>query len=168
MPQDDFIALESKLRQSLMPVALSESATHEIHAIIDELAAVEARPEMAGKLDGKPWSPRWHAAAAAVAALLAVAAWLASPGSETISLSPKFDHTNPPETFDHTMQLVDESTHLAWFEDEGWIEDPDGGALHAVRLRVVDEDRLLDEETGIIVHVSSPREEILLMPVSTF
>jgi hypothetical protein len=32
----------------------------------------------------------------------------------------------------------------------------------------VEENSLLDEETGIVMQVSEPREEILLMPVSTF
>jgi hypothetical protein len=52
--------------------------------------------------------------------------------------------------------------------DEGWVADPDGSAMQAVRLRMVSEDVVRDEETGYTVTVSEPREEVLLMPVSDF
>jgi hypothetical protein len=168
MPSDDFTTLETKLRRSLMPVALSESATGSIHAMIDELSCLETIiPDAANSPDQPRISP-WYAAAAAVAALLAVSAWFAAPAIENAAFA-----DNPSDEFTvekpaQTMHLVDESTRLAWVEDEGWLDDPDGGTLRAVRMRVVEENRLLDEETGIIVHVSSPREEMLLMPVSTF
>jgi hypothetical protein len=52
--------------------------------------------------------------------------------------------------------------------DVGWSETPDGSAMRTLRLRVVEESRLRDEETGIVMNISQPREEFLLMPVSTF
>lgn len=170
MPQDDLTNLESKLRRSLMPVALSESATDSIHNLIDELAGTTAAVPRVIPADAtisrKP-TP-WRSAAAAVAGLLAVSAWLGSSRIEQLAYSANQDGLPGPIASAETMHLVDESTRLAWVEDEGWLDDPDGGSLRAVRMRVVEENRLLDTETGIIVHVASPREEMLLMPVSTF
>jgi len=169
MPSDDFNTLESKLRRSLMPVAMSESATESIHAMLDQLAGPETTiPDASNPTAGPRVSP-WHAAAAAVAAILAVSAWLASPAIENAAHN-QTKESQPPsiQIHTHSMHLVDESTRLAWVEDEGWLADPDGGTLRAVRMRVVEENRLLDEETGLIVHIASPREEMLLMPVSTF
>ena len=61
-----------------------------------------------------------------------------------------------------------ESDRIESMTDEGWQEDSDGSAMRAMRLRVVEENSVLDEETGIVMQVSEPREEILLMPVSAF
>jgi hypothetical protein len=52
--------------------------------------------------------------------------------------------------------------------DEGWRDSPDGSTMRAMRLNVIEENSLLDEETGIVIQVSEPREELLLMPISTF
>ncbi|MFU8892649.1 MAG: hypothetical protein ACNA8L_03380 [Luteolibacter sp.] len=170
MHSDNLSHFESKLRRSLMPVALSGSATESIHTLLDELAGVENPP--AEIPASKPVTPRktapWNAAAAAVAGLLAVAAWLVSPQVEDLAFTLSSDDHATLALDPQNMHLVDESTRLAWVEDEGWLDDPDGIALRAVRMRVVEENRLLDAQTGLIVHVSSPREEMLLMPVSTF
>jgi hypothetical protein len=40
--------------------------------------------------------------------------------------------------------------------------------MHALRLSVVEENSLRDLETGIVVQISEPREEILLMPITAF
>lgn len=168
MQSDDFNAFESKLHRCLMPVALSESATNSIHAMLDELAGEEMLTDDTANPTHKSMPGPWYAAAAAVAGLLAISAWFSSSLIEDLAY---FSSTGTKPVFEdaaQSMHLVDESTHLAWFEDEGWLDDPDGGAMHAVRMGVIEENRLFDEETGLIVHVTSPREEMLLMPVSTF
>ena len=40
--------------------------------------------------------------------------------------------------------------------------------MHAVRLSVVEENSLRDEETGIVMQVSEPRVVIFLLPVNAF
>ena len=52
--------------------------------------------------------------------------------------------------------------------DEGWHEEMDGTTMRAMRLSVVEENSLFDEETGIVMQVTEPREELLLMPTSAF
>lgn len=167
MQPDDLTTLESKLRRGLMPVALSDSATDAIHAMLDELSGTDVIAAGVPFPAVEKTAP-WRAAAAVLAGLLAISAWFAPSFLDSSTPRTASDTTLDLEDAAQNMQLVDESTHLAWVEDEGWLADPDGGALHAVRVRVVEENRLLDEETGIIVHVASPREEMLLMPVSTF
>ena len=169
MQPDESVSLfEAKLRRSLMPVALSESATDSIHALLDELADADAAAtEIAAVKSRTPWV----ATAAAVAGLLAVSAWMIPPSLEQLAFASADAGASvswSPLSESSGMRLMDESTRLAWIEDEGWLADPDGGALHALRMGVIEENRLLDEETGIIVHISSPREEVLLTPVSTF
>ena len=161
MPQDELNAIETKLRRCLMPVAMRESATDSIHAMLDELAGPEATRQPAPGA-----AIRWHAAAAAITLLGTV--WLLSPRISDLAFLVRSPVRQTIPTPTEPMHLMDESTRLSWVSDEGWIDDPDGGALRALRLRVVEEDRLFDSRTGVIVHVTSPREEILLMPISSF
>lgn len=163
MPSDDFTALETKLRRSLMPVALREEATDSIHAMLDGLAASAPTPAPLPTASRAPWI----AAAAAAIALLAATAGMFR------ATTPVADGLRQPVTSNALadsgiMRLVDESTRLASIEDAGWHTDPDGVTHQALRVRVVEEDRLLDEDTGFIVNITSPREEMLLTPVSTF
>ena len=174
-PDDDSLSMiEDRLRRGLMPVALSESAKESLHTLVDELAGGEISsmlgPEPAATAVKRAAWAIGAAAAAAVAVLFATATRQAVPwAGETASVAIDEDDASWIERDEPAaMRLVDESTRLAWVEDEGWLADPDGGAHRAVRMGVVEENRLLDEETGIIVHISSPREEMLLTPVSTF
>jgi len=69
---------------------------------------------------------------------------------------------------DQNLVLVSESDRIEKMSDEGWMADPQGGMMHAVRMRVVEENSLRDEETGIVVQISEPRDELLLIPVNQF
>ena len=163
MPSDDFTALETKLRRSLMPVALREEATDSIHAMLDDLASATADAAPLPSATRTPWLAA-AAAAAAIALLAAATGVLTRPGTPV---------ANAPRPADEPvltgiMSLLDESTRLASVEDAGWHTDPDGFTHQALRVHVVEEDRFLDEETGFIVNITSPREEMLLTPVSTF
>ena len=168
-PDNPTHPLEDQLRQRLMPVSLSEDATFSIHSLLDELAAESQPPLPTQATPAAPtrrWLPLTTTAAAAAIAMLAAATALLTPAPEH---TPPDQSTRALAADDHfAMRLVDESTRLSWVADGGWLDAPDGGTVHAVRIGVVEENRILDEETGIIVNVTSPREEMLLMPVSTF
>lgn len=143
----------------LMPSALSESGQREIEAMIDELAANS--PESAPS--GHPWFRRITVggiAAAGVAAAL---------------VFPMIHQPNVPATVETPATssapgfvLVGESDRVESMTDEGWLEDQDGSTMQAMRLSVIEENTLRDVETGIVISISEPREEILLMPVSAF
>ena len=64
--------------------------------------------------------------------------------------------------------LVGESDRIESMTDEGWLEDSDGTAMRPCASVWWRKTVILDEETGIVMQVSEPREEFLLMPVSAF
>ena len=147
----------------LMPPALSETSQHEIESMLDELAG-ETAPARRAKSAGMAWIRRIFTggiAAAGVAAALIFP--LATPPSPT-----SWAVTAPAGKAPAGLILVGESDRIESMTDEGWQEDSDGSTMRAMRLNVVEENSLLDEETGIVMQVSEPREELLLMPVSTF
>lgn len=139
----------------LMPPALSQEGQFEIEAMIDELAGPEAGNVVRG-------TTRWiigAGIAAAVAALFAVIPVIRTDSRVAV---------NSPRESGPGLVLVSESNRIESMTDEGWREDSDGSAMHALRLNVVAENRMRDEETGMVVQISEPREEMLLMPISAF
>lgn len=139
----------------LMPPALSVSGQQEVETMLDELAG----PAPAEQMPARPrW--RWHIGGGLAAAL---AAGLLIPHL----LEPVAPQGNTATTAPEVL-LVGETDRVESMIDEGWREIPDGIAVRAMRVRVIEESRLLDEESGIVMQVSQPREELLLMPISAF
>jgi hypothetical protein len=139
----------------LMPPALSPAGQSEIDAMIDDLA---------GELKSGGGPRRWPLVAGGIAATLAAGFMIAQ------SVHRNFPQLADAVTIDEIpgFTVVSESGRVEDMVDVGWTESPDGGAMRTLRLRVVEESRLLDLETGIVMNISQPREEFLLMPVSTF
>lgn len=139
----------------LMPPALSEECQFEIEARIDDLAGPE--PANGG---GISWLSRCligGGLAAAIGALCAVFPMSHDSPQPLVAAA-------APSGF----SLVSESERIESVTDEGWQEDADGSAMHAVRLSAVEENNVRDEESGMVVQITEPREEILLMPISAF
>jgi hypothetical protein len=147
----------------LMPPALSEEGQREIAAMIDELAG---EPETLAKPMARIVPFRRPAVAAGIAAAI-VAAAVAWPLVFPPSRIPVAAASPAPEA-EPGIFVMSESGSIRSVSDEGWQEDADGSTMRALRLDVVEENDLFDEETGIVMQVSEPREEILLMPVSAF
>lgn len=141
----------------LMPPALSQSAQDEIEEMLDGLAEVPA-------VEPSRWHwRRWWIGGGMVAAGVA-AAWLIP----MINVPQHAVVTKLLEKPDPGFVLVSESDRVESMTDEGWLEDADGGTMQAMRLNMVEQNILRDEETGMVMNISEPREEILLMPISTF
>ena len=141
----------------LMPPALSESGQLEIDEMIDDLAG----PQVASISSG-PSLARWMIGggiAAVAAGLLA-----ALPLLETVSKDPTVAAHKMPVG----MVLLSESDRIESMTDEGWQESADGSAMHALRVSAVEENSVRDEESGMVVQISEPREEIFLTPISAF
>ena len=143
----------------LMPSALSENGQREIEAMIDELAAnsQESSPS------GHPWFRR-----------IAVGG-IAAAGVAAALVFPMIQHPAAPATAEAPAAssapgfvLVGESDRVESMTDEGWLENQDGSTMQATRFSVVEENTLRDVETGMVISISEPREEILLMPISAF
>lgn len=152
----------------LMPPALSEAGQRDIESMLDALAGSSAAAHSA-KRPGLAWFRRLFvggiAAAGVAAAVIFPLASRPAPSSWAAAApSLKSAAAKHPAG----MVLVGESDRIESMTDDGWQEDADGSAMRAVRLNVVEENSLLDVETGIVMQVSQPREELLLTPVSSF
>jgi len=144
----------------LIPSALSENGQEEIETMLDDLAnsGSESRTGIRGNSRSR-WVMGGGIAAAATAALLV----FQTPDSD-VPVPVAVKAAEPPAGF----VLLGESDRIESMVDEGWREDTDGLAMRSLRMNVVEESSFLDEETGIVMQVSQPREELLLMPISTF
>lgn len=140
----------------LMPVALSDSGARAIHETLDELAA--DLPVHRGQSQ-RGWGIGLGIAAAAV-----VGAFVAWPSLQT----PAPAVTVLEEEIASPLEWVSNSDRIESLQDEGRISGTDGDALQAVSVRVVAENTLRDRETGYTLRISEPREELVLMPVTSF
>jgi hypothetical protein len=143
----------------LMPSALSETGQHEIEAMIDELAATS----QVSAPSGHPWLRRIAVGGIAAAGVAAACVFpmVQHPAAPATATSPTASHAPG-------FVLVGESDRVESMTDEGWLENQDGSTMQATRLSVIEENTLRDVESGIVISISEPREEILLMPVSAF
>lgn len=146
----------------LMPPALSPAAQQSIEAMLDDLAAT-ASPVVPAAASPMPKRPAIGLAAAAVLAL-ALSLPFRKPAPALLDDAPADSAAIAPAG----MVLIGEADRVESMTDEGWQEDSNGSTMRALRLNVLEENSLLDEETGIVMQVCQPREELLLMPVSTF
>ena len=146
----------------LMPPALSQDCQYELEAMIDDLAG----PEAANITEISPvnWTVRWIMGGGIAAAFGALCAVFPIHGLD----SGHQGVAGLSKESSSGLVLVSESDRIESMIDEGWREDASGAAIHAVRLSVVEENQLRDEETGMLVRISEPREEVLLMPVNSF
>ncbi|MBC7981107.1 MAG: hypothetical protein H7Y36_11140 [Armatimonadetes bacterium] len=150
----------------LMPVDLSESGKAGIEDMLDCLAGD-------GKVVGfqsrsyMKWSAAAGLAAAAVFAFSSISFHDHSMGekvSESKSATmPAAKQELPPE-----LVFLAELDRVENMSDEGLYVDAGGSAMRKVRIRVVEESQVRDEETGIVVMLTEPREEMFLVPVSSF
>lgn len=144
----------------LMPPGLSDAGQRDIEAMLDELAGPAVEISAA-----KPVPNHWlrRMIVGGIAAAGVAAAMIFPTAGSPPPVAAASDQEVPPE-----FVLVGESDRIESTTDEGWVEDSDGTTMRALRLSVVEENSILDEETGYVMQVSEPREEILLMPVSAF
>jgi hypothetical protein len=146
----------------LMPPALGQNFQLDLEAMIDELAGDE--PQEMPVISSFP--TRWiigSGIAAALAGLIAVYPLIQHAPDRQLSLNSEEATPTAPG-----LVLITGTDRIQSMTDEGWQENADGHAIHAIRLNVVEENSLMDEETGMVVLISQPREEVLHMPISSF
>lgn len=146
----------------LMPKAISEGGQRSLDAMLDELCGEEIAEEVVApirRIRGG-WQILVSAGLAACAALIVTFRAETSNSAPFTMLASAGQHPN--------LVLISESDRVEKMSDEGWMADPQGGMMQAVRMRVVEENSLRDEETGIVVQISEPRDELLLIPVNHF
>ncbi len=153
-PDQSFEDLERSLSR-LMPVALGEGARERMDTMIDSLA------RDAGETGSDFRNPVKWLVCGGVAAALAIGAYVAIPHQPVKTVS-QADETAPE------LIYLSEADRVEGVSDEGLFVDSGGSAVRKVRVRVVEESRVRDEETGIVVMLTEPREEMYMVPVSTF
>ncbi len=138
----------------LMPPPLSEGGQRDLEALIDELSGGDEDETVIAQK-----SYPWKTFGGIAAGILALAGGFGITRQEQpISVVENFP----------SVVLLSESDRVQSIRDEGWSEDAYGSAMHSVRLRMIEENRLMDEETGIVMRVSEPREEIFYTPITAF
>lgn len=146
-----------KALSRLMPAALSESGRRSLDELIDGLA--EGRPVVAAAAPPtRSWF--WSAGIAAAAAALVIAVPWGGPAEVAEVAGPRAAAAG--------VVRIAHSERVETAVPEDWMSERDGVAHRAWRVRVVDEERLRDVQTGYEVLVSRPREEVVLMPVTAF
>ena len=148
-----------KALSRLMPAAISEEGKRSLDELIDGLAAGETVAELPRK---SAWP--WLGGVGAAAAALVVALNLPAAGP----LAPEAVPVRPAPATERGIVLIQQTERVETAVPEDWMSETDGVAHRAWRVRVVDEERLRDIETGYEVLVSRPREEVILMPVTDF
>jgi len=144
----------------LMPVAISESGQRSLDAMLDELAGED--PVVAQPVPRKNFLP-YLLPPVGIAAAAALAFFLPAGSSQRHEITSTKPKIEAPGIF-----LLGETDRIENLRDEGWFADPQGSAMQAVRVRVVEENTLRDEQTGIIFQVTEPREELIFTPVTAF
>jgi hypothetical protein len=147
-----------KALERLMPVALSERASRETNTLIDELS---------GETPTKKQTYRKWPAALGIAAAISLAAFISLPKSQPATQQTAAKESTS-ESAEPTIAFLAEADRVENVRDEGLYIDTGGSAVRKLRVRVVAETSIRDEETGIVFQLTSPREELHMLPVSTF
>ncbi len=170
-------SIEEKLRR-LVPPALSEEGQLRLEETVDRLAGVQSEGESSNRSEVRFFAWPWKAVAV-VAALAIPVVMLQSydPDDTDRSLA----QVDVPISADQSAQMIAQkvwpeemlllrSTKLIDAQvDDGLIVPVNGSAPHyRYRYRVVDEERVRDPETGTVVTLRQPRQEVVTIPVTQF
>ena len=160
-PEPDFAEMENALLR-LMPVAMGEEAQERMEAMLDGLAG-----DTKAAHSGFRKPVRWLAGTG-IAAALGLGVYLSIPRQnapvnavESVPVSARGDL--PPD-----LVFLSGTDRVEGMSDEGLYIDTGGSAVRKVRIRVIEESQIRDEETGIVVMLTEPREEMYMVPVSAF
>lgn len=154
MQERDVIRETEEALQRLIPVGLSEGLQEELDASFDELAGES-------KMDFRA-AAKWIVGIGAAAAVV-MGLFLAFTNTETSG-----DRLVGLDEVEADVIFLEELDRVEDVSDEGLYVDAGGSAVRKLRVRLVEETRMRDEETGIVVDLSAPREETYLVPISTF
>ncbi|MGB6221588.1 hypothetical protein [Haloferula sp.] len=150
-------SIERMLERRLTPSAFSVEGSLALESLIDELAG------------GSPaTSPKWgrYFSGAAAAALVMFAAIAVSIPSGEVAPVVAMDGLFA-EPLDVVL-LEDKEGVVSAEENEALVTDADGTLHRAWHVHVVSEERFHDEQSGQEVRVVHPRDELVLMPVTSF
>ena len=156
--------IEESLKR-LAPAALSERASESIGSMIDSLAtsdADEADEQIESITGRRGW--RGPAAWSGIAAAVVIGV--------VFSWSQRPDEAGPVAQPDQMavpgFEWVGRTDQVGELEDGGLLADESGRVHRMVRYQVIEEEVVRDGRSGAMMRVTGPREELMLVPVSTF
>jgi len=156
-----------------MPSAISEKGQQSMEALIDSLAAGET---VAVELPSvkKPSHLPWFglggigAAAAAVVVAFSLSPGESGSGSRAVAKNNSVPTVEADSVSNDGLVLIGSTEVVEDAVPEDWMSETNGVPQRAWRVRVVDQERLRDVETGSEFVISRPREEVRMMPVTSF
>jgi hypothetical protein len=156
MPKADRV---EEILARLMPVSMSEGAEVRIRAAIEQSTQkswvdAPSRPVWVARL-------LWSGAAVAV---LTWGVWR----SQTPDGTPAPKDLAQVSPQGGELVSLSHSASLQSVEEDRWQDGAQGRVLKSLRLRMVAEQQILDKETGIVMTVREPHEELVLYPVTAF
>jgi len=160
-PEPNFEEMEKALLR-LMPVAMEEEAQERMEAMLDELAG----DSKVVRSDFRKTS-RWLAGMG-IAAALGLGVYLSIPRQNSPVESVKSVPVSTQSDLPPELVFLSETDRVEGMSDEGLYIDTGGSAVRKVRIRVIEESQIRDEETGFVVMLTEPREEMYMVPVSNF
>jgi hypothetical protein len=146
----------------LMPAAISTRGRESMEDLLDALAGGEA--DAVAQIP--PPAPRrwiWWSGGAAAAAAVVLALNLPQAGPAVVAATGPAAMPAADE-----LVLVGQTEVVEEAVPEDWMSESNGVPHRAWRVRVLDRERLRDVATGHEVIVTRPREEIRLIPVTSF
>jgi len=165
---DKYQSMEEKLN-GLLPPSISEQGQSRMEDVIDQLAGLEAAEivQTAGS-DDKAWpsSGSWKVAAAL--ALLAVPVVMFLTKEEPLSSIAQLDSSTELRDLS-ALVVLSSINRIDGREDDGLIIPENGSSPHyRYRYHVTDEEQVRDDETGTVITLRQPRQEVVTIPVTQF
>ncbi len=175
---EHFSALEDRLR-SIATRDVSDVAMEQYDDTIDGLVAAQndepdskaAIIERQPAVQGAPRSWVWKSAAAIT---LGAVSWFAGfwNSGENGPTDVAFNNSDAPAsetTMGSEFTLLKSVNRVDGHESDGLIIPIDGSIPHyRHRYHIVDEEQMRDEQSGAIVTIRQPREEVITVPVTNF
>ncbi|MEP4078860.1 hypothetical protein [Haloferula sp.] len=150
-------SIERMLEKRLVPSAFSVEGSAALEELIDDLAEESPKAPLR-------WG-RYLLGAVAAAVAMFAAIMVTIPSGEVTSVVGVDELFSEPQD---VILLEDVEGVVSAQENEVLVADADGSLHRAWHVHVVSEERFHDEESGDEIRIVHPRDELVLMPVTTF
>lgn len=164
----NFQSIEDKLNR-LVPPSVSEAGQGRLEETIDQLARVTPHPDVEPGGVPADTTGNWPWKATAALALLAVPAVMFKPGEAPSNPSLASNHPAAEAWNNPVLVVLKTTNRIDGSEDDGLIIPDDGSIPHfRYRYHVTDEELVRDPETGTVITLRQPRQEVVTIPVTEF
>jgi hypothetical protein len=154
-------SIERMLEKRLVPSAFSVEGSAALESLIDELAG---EPSALVAQASVKWG-RYLMGAAAAALVMFGLILMSIPSGEVPEMVGVEELFSEPQG---VVLLEDLEGVISAEENEKLVVDADGSLHRAWHVQVISEEIFHDEQSGQEVRVVHPRDELVLMPVTTF